>query len=166
MALAQELTKEQRAFDEGYQNSKNIPSSPGQPAPSGQETLDIMVDMAEDALENGGGDVLQQAVQQSKNPSQVIGQFILQLGSQIGEQVQGQGLSVDPGIMLSEGGFVEQVSDFVQEYYDIPKNIMDQAEKFVGAAAMQIQQAQSQGEQAPQEAAPQGVPLAQVMGAV
>lgn len=169
MALADNMTKEQRMFDEDYQSNKSLPAAPGEMSDDDKETLSIMVDQAQQAIEQGGADVIQQAMSGSKNPAQVIAQFILQLGSQIADSMDSQGMPVNPQVMLNEGGFVEQVSDFLQSYYDIPKDVMDQAEKIVGAAAMSMHQAESapQGQQAP--AAPEQpanrVPLSQSMGA-
>lgn len=127
---------------------------------SGEEEQDlaIAVNMAMDLIDDDGWQVVQQA-EQSKDPAVIIGQFLMQLGAQLGEQLP---FPISPRIMLAEGGWVEQVSDYLQEEYDVPKDVMDRAEIFVGSSAQQMAQAQQQGapqgvppEQAPQPAMPQ-----------
>lgn len=108
--------------------------------------LRIMVNMAEDMIDEGGIDVIEQA-RGSSDPGQVIGQFLMQLGSQLGEQLP---FEISPRIMLAKGGWLEQVSDYLQDEYDIPKKDMDRAEIYVASSA----QSMSQGQQAAQQGAP------------
>lgn len=121
---------------------------------SGEEEQDlaIAVNMAMDLIDEGGWQVVQQA-EQSKDPAVIIGQFLMQLGSQLGEQLP---FPISPRIMLAEGGWVEQVSDYLQEEYDVPKDVMDRAEIFIATNAQQMAQAQQQ-----QAAPQQGVPMEQ-----
>lgn len=114
--------------------------------------LDIMVKMAQNMIDEGGADVIEQTGT-STDRGQVIGQFLLQLGSQLGEQLP---FEISPRIMLARGGWLEQVSDYLQDEYDIPKKDMDRAEIFVASSA----QGMAQG-QAGQQAAPQGAPAEQ-----
>ena len=113
-----------------------------------EQDLAIAVNMAMDLIDDGGWQVVQQA-EQSKDPAVIIGQFLMQLGAQLGEQLP---FPISPRIMLAEGGWVEQVSDYLQEEYDVPKDVMDRAEIFVGSSAQQMAQAQQQG--VPQQAQP------------
>lgn len=115
-----------------------------------EDELKIMVNLAEDMIDDGGYQVIEQAMN-SKDPAQVIGQFILQLGSQLGEQLP---FEISPRIMLAEGGWVEQISDYLQEEYDVPKKIMDRAEIFIGSTAQGM--AQQQQPAPAQPAMPQG----------
>lgn len=108
--------------------------------------LRVMVNMAEDMIDEGGIDVIEQA-RGSSDPGQVIGQFLMQLGSQLGEQLP---FEISPRIMLAKGGWLEQVSDYLQDEYDIPKKDMDRAEIYVASSA----QSMSQGQQAAQQGAP------------
>ena len=112
-----------------------------------ESDLTIMVTMAEDMIDEGGWQVLQQA-EQSSDPSVVVGQFLMQLGSQLGEQLP---FDISPRIMLAEGGWLEQVSDYLQEEYGIPKEVMDRAEIYIASSAQGMANAQQQ--------APQGQPL-------
>jgi hypothetical protein len=127
-----------------------------------EEDLEIAVNLAKEMIDDGGYELLDSAVQQSKDPGQVIGQFLMQLGSRIFESMP-EDLQLSPRIMLSHNGWVEQVSDYLQEQYGITKEVMDRAESYIGAAAMQMAQG---GQQTPgqppaeaQPAAPEGAPV-------
>lgn len=118
-----------------------------------EDDLRIMVTLAKNLIDEGGYQVIESA-ENTKDPGQVIGQFLMQLGSQIAEQLPAEA-KPSPRIMLSEGGWVEQVSDYLQEEYDVPRDVMDRAEMYVGAGAQAI----AQGQQQPGGPAnPQGAP--------
>lgn len=117
-----------------------------------EDELRVMVNLAMNMIDEGGADIIDQAME-SKDPGTIIGQFMMQLGSQLGEQLP---FEISPRIMLAEGGWVEQISDYLQEQYDVPKKVMDRAEIFVGSSAQNMAQQQQQ-QPAPQGAAPQGV---------
>lgn len=119
-----------------------------------EDQLEIMVLLAENLIDEGGIEALDQA-KGSKDPGQVIGQFLMQLGSQLGEQLP---FEISPRIMLARGGWLEQVSDYLQDEYGFSKKDMDRAEIFVGSSA----QGMAQG-QAAQQAAPQGAPAQEAM---
>ncbi len=123
---------------------------------SGDELdLKIAVLMAQDMLDKGGVEPILTAVKQSSNPGQVIGQFLMQLASQMAEGMPDD-MKLSPALMLVEGGWVEQISDFLQEEYDIKKEIMDKAEAFIGVSSEQMAKAQQQPQGAPAEAPPEG----------
>lgn len=113
-----------------------------------EDDLQIMVTLAENMIDDGGWEVIEQA-EQSSDAGQVIGQFLMQLGSQLGEMLP-ENMKPSPRIMFAHGGWVEQVSDYLQEEYDVPKDVMDRAEIFIATAAQQM----SQGQAAQQQAAP------------
>ena len=117
-----------------------------------EDELRVMVNLAMNMIDEGGDQIIDQAMN-SKDPGTIIGQFIMQLGSQLGEQLP---FEISPRIMLAEGGWVEQISDYLQEQYDVPKKVMDRAEIFVGSSAQNMAQQQQQ-QPTPQGAAPQGV---------
>ena len=119
-----------------------------------EDQLEIMVLLAENLIDEGGIQALDTA-KQSKDPGQVIGQFLMQLGSQLGEQLP---FEISPRIMLARGGWLEQVSDYLQDEYGFSKKDMDRAEIFVASSA----QGMAQGQQA-QLAAPQGAPAQEAM---
>jgi len=124
--------------------------------------LEIAVLLGKRLLDDGGKEVILSA-SKSQDPGQVIGQFLLQLGSQLDEQMP-EDSKLSPAIFLAKGGWLEQMSDFIQEEYDVPKKDMDRAEIYVASTAQQMaqkQQGQAQPGQpatAPQPAMPAGGP--------
>ena len=117
-----------------------------------EDELRVMVNLAMNMIDEGGDQIIDQAMN-SKDPGTIIGQFIMQLGSQLGEQLP---FEISPRIMLAEGGWVEQISDYLQEQYDVPKKVMDRAEIFIGSSAQNMA-GQQATQQAPQGAPQQGV---------
>lgn len=73
----------------------------------------------------------------------------MQMVSQMSEQLPEE-VALDPSIFFAVGGWVEQISDYLQEEYDVPKEVMDRAEIYIGTAAQQM----AQGQQAQQPAPP------------
>jgi hypothetical protein len=122
----------------------------GQLTDAEENELDIMVKLAENMIDEGGINVIETA-KGSKDPGQVIGQFLMQLGSQLGEQLP---FEISPRIMLARGGWLEQISDYLQDEYDIPKKDMDRAEIFVASSAQGMAQGQQQQGAAPAAPAP------------
>ena len=113
-----------------------------------ERDLQISVMLAENLIDEGGWQVIQQA-EQSSDPAVVVGQFLLQLGAQLGESLP---FEISPRIMLAKGGWLEQVSDYLQEEYGVPKQVMDRAEIFIASSAQAMAQQQQQG--VPQQAQP------------
>lgn len=116
--------------------------------------LKIAVAMAEDLIDEGGKDVLETA-KESTDPGQVIGQFLFQMVSQMSEQLP---FEMSPRIYFAEGGWIEQVSDYIQEQYGIDKETMDRAEIYIGTAAQEMAQGGKGGDPnapaQPQQAGP------------
>lgn len=117
--------------------------TPDQGSPDEELDLKIAVMMGERLLQNGGFDVIDRAVASSKDPGQVIGQFIMQMGQQLFENMP-EDMKLSPSIMLAEGGWVEQISDYIQEQNDVKKDIMDKAEIYIASTAQQMAQGQQQ----------------------
>lgn len=121
------------------------------------QDLSIMTNLAKNMIDDGGIDVIKSA-EQSRDPGQVIGQFLVQLGEQLAEKLSGM-VDISPRIMLTPGGWVEQISDYLQDEYGIPKNVMDRAELYVGGMAQQMATSQQSGAATQEGAAPpQGAP--------
>lgn len=121
-----------------------------------EQDLSIMVNLAKNMIDDEGINVIKSA-EQSKDQGQVIGQFLFQLGSQLAEKLSGM-VDISPRIMMAEGGWVEQVSDYLQEEYSIPKAIMDRAEMYIGGMAQEMAGAQQGGGQQQGQVPPQGMP--------
>lgn len=122
--------------------------------------LKIAVLMTHRLLQDGGFDVIEKAVDSSKDPGQVIGQFLMQLGQQLHESMPDD-MKLSPKIMLARGGWLEQISDYIQEEEGVKKEVMDKAEIYVASTASQMAQAKQQqsggtieGVQAPPVPAP------------
>lgn len=124
-----------------------------------KDDLAIMLTLSKNLIDDGGYEIIEQA-QNSKDPAVVIGQFLMQLSEQLAEQLP---FDPSPRILLAEDGWVEQISDYIQEEYQVPKKIMDRAEIFIASSAEQMAQAEQQpaqqeAQQMPQQPAmPQGV---------
>lgn len=110
--------------------------------------LSIVVDLAKNLIDDGGYEVIEQAMS-SKDPGQVIGQFLFQMVAQMGEQLP---FEPSPNIFFAKGGWVEQISDYLQEEYDIPKKDMDRAEIYIAQSAQSMAQARVQP--APEQSMP------------
>jgi hypothetical protein len=121
---------------------------PNQLTQEDEDDLETAVLLGKRLIDQGGQEILD-AAQNSKDPGQVIGQFLLQLGSQLAEEMP-EGLTLNPKVMLASGGWLEQISDFLHEEYDVGLDVMDRAEIYVGQAAQGMaQQAQSQAQPVP-----------------
>lgn len=123
---------------------------------SGDEVHDLRIatTIAKNLIDDGGSEVIDRAVATSKDAGQVIGQFLLQLGAEMGRNLP-EGVALSPRIWLAQGGVLEQVSDYIQDEYDVPREVMDRAEMFVASAIQQ------QAQQEQQQAAPQQAPAMQ-----
>lgn len=108
-----------------------------------EDDLRIMINLGKNLIDDGGYEVVE-AAEKSSDPGQVIGQFLMQMVSQIAENLPEEG-KPSPRIFLCEGGWVEEMSDYLQDEYDVPEDIMDRAEIYIGTAAQAI----AQGQQAP-----------------
>lgn len=119
--------------------------------------LKIMVNLGKNMIDEGGAQVVEQALA-SKDPGVILGQFLYQLGGQLAEKLP---FDPSPRIMLAQGGFLEQISDYLQEQYDVPKKVADRAEIYIASSAQaQAQQKQAQPAQAqPAEGQAPAVPV-------
>lgn len=104
--------------------------------------LDIAILMGERLLEEGGFDVIEQALATSSDPAQPIGQFFVQLIQKLQESFPEE-MKLSPNIYLSRGGWVEHMMDFVGDELDVDKKILDRAEIYVAQAAMELAKQQS-----------------------
>jgi hypothetical protein len=138
MALEQQMMQQQAPAEQ----QAGPPSL--QPLTDEEEMdLKIAVLMTEHMLQEGGFDVIQKAVDSSKDPGQVIGQFLMQLGQQLHESMPDD-MKLSPKMMLVKNGWLEQVSDYIQEEDGVKKDIMDKAEIYVASTASQMAKAKQQ----------------------
>lgn len=148
MALEKQLAAEEAQQDELLTDDE-------------ETDLEIAVLLGKKLIDQGGAEVIN-AAQGSSDPSQVIGQFLIQLGSQLVEQMPEE-LKPSPKVFLASGGWLEQMSDFLQEEYDISKEIMDRAEIYVASTAKQMAQTKQQQAAGQPASAPQAAPPAMPM---
>lgn len=126
--------------------------SPQEMTEDQEQDLTIAVNIAKNLIDDGGWDIIEQALE-SSDPGQIIGQFLMQLVAQMTENLP-EGIDIDPAIYLAIGGWVEQISDYLQEEYDVSKEIMDRAEMYIGTASQQMAQGQQQQQAQMEQAAP------------
>lgn len=141
MALEDQIKNQEPVAPEEEQDPSQI--SVDQLSDEEEEDLKIMVNLGKNLIDDGGYEVIE-AAEKSSDPGQVIGQFLMQMVSQMAEQLPADA-KPSPRIFLCEGGWVEEISDYLQDEYDIPEDIMDRAEIYIGTAAQSI----AQGQQAP-----------------
>lgn len=139
MALEKEMAQESQ-MDEGDLTDEE------------EDDLKIAVNLAKNLIDDGGYEVIEQALS-SSDPGQVIGQFLMQMVSQMAENLP-DGVELSPRIFFAYGGWVEQISDYLQDEYDVPRKDMDRAEMFIATAAQQMAQGQAQQQQGAAPAAP------------
>lgn len=121
-----------------------------------EQDLQLAVLLGKRLIDEGGKEVIT-AANNSSDPGQVIGQFLVQLGSQLVEQLP-KNVQLSPAIFLSKHGWLEQISDFLQEEYDVSKKVMDRAEIYVASTAQQMAQQRQAPASAPPQPAPQEQP--------
>lgn len=76
-------------------------------------------------MEGDGLAVIERAIRQSQDPSQVIGQFLAQLIAQLAQQLAGQ-IDLDPRVFLAKGGFLENMLNFIENKLGLPADFSDQ----------------------------------------
>ena len=126
-----------------------------------EQDLKIGVMLAQNLLDKGGADTLLKAIDGSKDPGTLAGQFLLQMGQQMMENMP-EDAQLSPKILLTEGGWLEQISDYLQEQYEVPKKVMDAAEIYVASTAQQM--AQNKQQQSPDGQSIGGIPAPPVPG--
>lgn len=113
--------------------------------------LEIAVTLAKHLIDDGGQEIIAEAMN-SSDPGVVVGQFLMQMVMQMNENLP-EGVELSKRIYFAKDGWIEQISDFLQEEYDLPSQIADRAEMFIGAQAESM--ARGEMEQSAQGAPPQ-----------
>lgn len=106
----------------------------------GNRDVELAVRMTIKLLRDGGGmKVIVDAIQQSKDPAQVIGQFLAQMAGQLAEQLRDK-YDIDPRIFVAQGGWLEKVLDYIEDQLGAPEEFSDeiysQVLETIKAAAM------------------------------
>lgn len=128
-----------------------------------EDDLELAVLTTERLLEDGGYEVIEQALTTSKDPSQVIGQFMIQLIQKLNEQFVNEN-QLSRRIWLCKGGWLEQAMDMVIDEFGLDYAVSDKAEVYVADTITKMAQAGASAGPAPQPGqappvVPQGVPV-------
>lgn len=134
---------------------KEAPKKEGLLTDEEEDDLQIALMLAEQLIDEGGHEVLKTA-EESKDPGQVIGQFLMQMVSQMNEKLPPD-VQLSKRIYFAKDGWIEQISDYIQAQYGVDKKTMDRAEIFIGTAARKMAQGVAAQEQG---AAPMGAEAA------
>lgn len=153
------MALEQQLMNDGQQPTEQAaPKQPQQERLDEQEEKDLRlaVLVTERMLEDGGFDVIDQALESSSDPAQVIGQFLLQLIQKMNEMFVNEN-QLSRRIWLCAGGWAEQVMDFIIDEYNLDYAVADKAEVYLAETITQMAQANQQQAQQQQQqmAAPQ-----------
>lgn len=123
-----------------------------------EDDLKIAVLLTERMLSDNKYQVIQDALQSSSDPAQVIGQFMIQLIKKLDESMP-NGAKLSKRIWLCKGGWLEQIMDHLVDELGIDYAVTDKAEVYVADTVMQMAKAGQQGaEPAPQPGAPSPMP--------
>lgn len=91
---------------------------------SGQD-LEIAVRMGIKLLNDGGIDVIRDAINKSQDPAMVIGQFLTQVIGILAEQLVKE-LDADPRLFLAKDGWLEEMLDYIEKKLGYPEEFSDQ----------------------------------------
>ena len=140
-SLEQEAVNQEEMDDEEEDSREGL---------SDQEEQDLHIAwlLAENLLEQGGIEVVMQALDSSSNAAQVIGQFLAQLIMQIHESLTGD-LALSPRIYFSENGLVEIIGDYLEDE-GVPSEVVDDAEVICLSIMQQVAQNNSNQQNAVQ----------------
>lgn len=125
----------------------------------GNKDVEIAVRMTIKMLQEGGGmKVIVDAIEESQQPAQVIGQFLAQMIGQLAENLQRE-MDIDPKIFLAKGGWLDSILNYIEKELDMPPEFSDEIypevlETIKGAA----QGNSGAPQQPPQGQPPQGQP--------
>lgn len=109
------------------------------------EDVELAVNFGIKLLNEGGGlDLIKKSINQSRDPAQVIGQFLAQIISKLAEQML-QEYSIDPGIFLAKDGFLDYILNYIEQKLGYPAKFSDEIYNQV----VEIIKAAAQGPAAP-----------------
>lgn len=126
------------------------------------QDTEIAIRLGIKMLSEGGLEQIKNALNQSKDPAQVIGSFLAQMIGHMAEQLQKQ-VNLSPRIFLSKGGFLDHILDYIEVKLGYPSEFSDQ----IYAAVLETVKAAAMSEAGvnrkapPQQAAPAGPALDQ-----
>lgn len=112
------------------------------------QDVELAVRLTIQMLNEGGAlDIIRQAINQSKDPAQVIGQLLANIAGKLAEKLRDE-YQIDPRIFLAKDGWLEKVLDYIEQKLGYPKNFSDQ----IYQQTLEVIKAAAQGPQAPNNA--------------
>jgi sulfur relay (sulfurtransferase) complex TusBCD TusD component (DsrE family) len=117
-----------------------------------QEDAELATRMGIKLLTEGNGlKVIHDAINQSQQPAQVIGQFLAQMMGQLAEQLQKEA-GIDPGVFLAKDGFLDAILNYIEKKLGYPKDFSDK----IYGEVLEVIKAAAMGPQAPNDVTTQG----------
>ena len=109
------------------------------------EDVELAVNFGIKLLNEGGGlDLIKKSINQSRDPAQVIGQFLAQIIAKLAEQMH-QEYSIDPGIFLAKDGFLDYILNYIEQKLGYPESFSDE----IYTQVVEVIKAAAQGPAAP-----------------
>lgn len=103
----------------------NEKAAPQQGGSVPEQDVEIAVRLGVKLLSSGGLDQIKAAIDQSKDPAQVIGTFIVQMIGHMAEQLRSQ-VGIDPRVFLAKGAFLDSILDYIETKLGYPPEFSDQ----------------------------------------
>lgn len=115
--------------------------------------LELIIRMGIKLMTEGGGlNLIKKALDESKDPAQVIGQFLATIMGKLAEETANR-FQIDPRMYLMKKGFLDAMLNFIEQSLGMPEEFSDQIYgqvlEIVKAAAQSPQG--GEGAPAPQE---------------
>lgn len=114
-----------------------------------------------EALDQGGLQVIRDAINQSEDPAMVIGQLLAQIFGQVAESAE-QEYNIPPGVFVAEGGVLDHVLNYIESELGYPEEFSDE----IYAQVMETIKAAASSPPAPNDVTGQEAPEQQMGGMV
>lgn len=89
------------------------------------DDVEIAFRMAVQMLDEGGLQMMTDAINKSNDPAQVIGQILAQMIGQMAEQLRDE-YDIDPRIFLAKNGWLDQILDYIEHELNYPPQFSDE----------------------------------------
>lgn len=89
------------------------------------DDVELAFRMTVEMLDEGGMQVIRDAIDKSNDPAMVIGQFLAQIMGQLAEQLRDE-YEIDPKIFLAKNGWLDAVLDFIETDLGYPDSFSDE----------------------------------------
>jgi hypothetical protein len=106
-------------------------------------------------LDKGGLQAIEQALNTSEDPGQVVGQFVAQMAGRLAEYTASE-MGINPAVYAQPNGFVDQILNHIERKLKLPKEFSDS----VYGEVMEVMKAEAQAPQGAEQGPPQGQPPA------